>query len=123
MQKANWNFFCLAGAIRTSVFWRRWTENCTPSSDPGTCEIDGKQFNSLEITGVVEKLFLGIAFLSATANSRDIQESVYVVPMENRASTMTVAVAPSETPCRGEVLAKQQRSFSEALGNFVEIRK
>jgi hypothetical protein len=111
MQQANWNFFCLAGAIRTIVFGGNGQKTAHQAVSKILAKLNGRQFNSLEITGVVEKRFLGIPFLSVTANSRHIQESVYLVPIENRASRIAVAVAPSETPHRGEVLAKQDAAL------------
>jgi len=111
MQKANWNFFCLAGAIRTIVFGGEGQKTVHQAVSQILAKLNGKQFNSLEITAVVEKRFLGIPFLSVTANSRHIQESLYLVPIENRTSGMTVAVQPSETLYRGEVLAKQDAAL------------
>jgi hypothetical protein len=107
MQQANWNFFCLAGAIRTIVFGGDGQKTVHQAVSKILAKVNGKQFNSLEITGVVEKCFLGIPFLSVTANSRHIQESLYLVPIENDASGMTSAAPLSETMHRGKVLAKQ----------------
>ena len=111
MQKANWNFFCLAGAVRTIVFGGHGQKTVHQAVSQILAKLNGKQFNSVEITGVVEKRFLGIPFLSVTANSRHIQESLYLVPIENRASGMTVAVASSEILQRGELLAKQDAAL------------
>jgi hypothetical protein len=111
IQQANWNFFCLAGAIRTIVFGGDGQTPVHQAVSQILAKLNGKPFNSLEITGVVAKRFLGIPFLSVTANSRHIQESLYLVPMGNRASGMTVAVAPRGAPQRGEVLAQQDAAL------------
>jgi hypothetical protein len=111
MEQANWNFFCLAGAIRTIVFGGNGQKTVHQAVSQILTKLDGKQFNSLEITGVIEKRFLGIPFLSVTANSRHIQESVYLVPIDNRASRIAAALAPSVTLHRGEVLAKQDAAL------------
>jgi hypothetical protein len=56
-----------------------------------------KQFNSLEITRVVSKRFLGIPFmLSIAAHSRHIQQGTCLVPMKDFAVGAFVAAPESK---------------------------
>jgi hypothetical protein len=91
IQKANWNFFYLAGAVKLKV----------------------QEFNCLEITQVIAKGFLGIPFLCVTANSRHIQESPYLVPIEGLASGAVLRTKwnSSERLRGGEVLVKQDAAL------------
>src|SRR5258708_38069374 len=44
---------------------------------------EGQEFNSLEITKVASKRFLGIPFMSITAHFRHIQQGICLVPAKN----------------------------------------
>jgi hypothetical protein len=75
IERVNWTFFYLAGEIRATVLGRdrprtlRRAVKCVLAKQRG-------EFNSLEITKVVLKRFLGIPFMSVTAHSRHIQQGV-----------------------------------------------
>jgi len=75
VEGAHWNVSYLAGEIRTTVFGYK---------SPGTLRRAAKyvlarqeeqnfKFNSLELTKLVSKQFLGIPFMGVTAHSRRIQ--------------------------------------------------
>ena len=96
IEGVNWNFFYLAGEIRAAVLGR---------SQPGTlrravrrvlAKQDGQKFNSLEISNVVSKRFLGIPFLNITVHSRHIQQDIGLVPATDSALRMTVAAPNKE---------------------------
>jgi Na+-translocating ferredoxin:NAD+ oxidoreductase RnfA subunit len=44
---------------------------------------EGQKFNSLEVTKVVSKRFLGIPFMGVTAHSRHIQQGIGLVPAKD----------------------------------------
>ena len=97
IEGANWTFFYLAGEIRATVLGR---------DRPGTlhrvvkCVLAkqrGQKFNSLEVTNVVSKRFLGIPFMSVTAHSRHIQQGVGLVPAKDFVLRMPAAEEP-ESP-------------------------
>jgi hypothetical protein len=82
VRKAGWTFFCLAGEIRAIVLGIdvhsmvcRAIKRIAANSRP-------KQFNSLEITRVASKRFLGVSYLSVSAQSRHIQESLFLFSAE-----------------------------------------
>jgi hypothetical protein len=104
IQKANWNFFYLAGVITIIAFGREKQKTVHRAVREILANLNGKQFNSVEITGIVAKRFLGIPFVSVAAHSRHIQESLYLVPVEGRASGMNAAALQGQTPQHGQVL-------------------
>jgi hypothetical protein len=79
IEGANWNFFYLAGEVRVTVLGpdrsgtlRRAVKRLLPTQE--------EHFNSLEITRVVSKRFLGIPVLNVVAHPRQIQQSICLVP-------------------------------------------
>src|SRR5712691_13539611 len=76
IEGANWNFFYLAGEIRTTVLGRDRPGTLRRAVRRVLAKQEGQKFNSLEITRVVSKRFLGIPFMSVAANSRHIQQSI-----------------------------------------------
>jgi hypothetical protein len=113
IQKANWNFFYLAGAIRTIAFGRAGQQTVQQAARRISAKLKGQEFNCLEITEVIAKRFLGIPFLCVTANSRHIQESPYLVPLEGFASGAALRnkLNSGERLHRGEVLVKQDAAL------------
>src|SRR5258708_12977344 len=80
IEGVNWNFFYLAGEIRATVLGR---------SQPGTlrravrrvlAKQERQKFNSLEISNVVSKRFLGIPFLNITPHSPLTQQTTTLAP-------------------------------------------
>ena len=100
IEGANWNFFYLAGEIRATVLGRDRPGTLRRAVKRVLAKQEGQKFNSLEITKVVSKRFLGIPFLSVTAHSRHIQESICLVPAKDFVSRMPAApnaeVAPKQ---------------------------
>jgi len=105
IQKANWNFFYLAGEIHAIVLGRKGQKTERQAVKRILRKLKGKEFNCLEITAIIKKRFLGFPFVSVTANSRHIQESVYLVPMAG--PTLGTKSDSSERLHRGQVFAKQ----------------
>jgi hypothetical protein len=62
IEGANWNFFYLAGEIRSTALGRDRLGTLRRAVKRALAKQD-KQFNSLEITKVVSKRFLGIPFM------------------------------------------------------------
>ena len=79
VHEAGWTFFCLAGEIKATIFGfdlqktvRRAVKRILANLKPG-------EFNSLEITRVASKRFLGLPYASVSAHSRHIQENVFLL--------------------------------------------
>src|SRR6266581_4534455 len=83
IEGASWNFFYLAGEIRATVLGRDRPGTLGKAVKCVLAKQEGQKFNSLEITKVVSKRFLGIPFMSVTAHSRHIQRDIGLVPAKD----------------------------------------
>jgi len=75
---AKWNFFYLAGEIRVTVLGSG--SKALHRAVKRALAKQEKQFNSLEITSVVSKRFLGLPFVGVIARTRHIQQNTRLVP-------------------------------------------
>src|SRR5216110_418214 len=113
IEGVNWNFFYLAGEIRATVLGRDRPGTLRRAVKRVLAKQEGQKFNSLEITKVVSKRFLGIPFMSVTAHSRHIQQSIGLVSAKDFVLNMPVAEVPEPGPASGrkehhaEVATKQ----------------
>jgi hypothetical protein len=92
IEGANWNFFYLAGAMRATVLGRDRSGTLRRAVKRVLARQEGQKFNSLEITNVISKRFLGIPFTSITAHSRHIQQGIALVPAKDFVLKMPAAV-------------------------------
>jgi hypothetical protein len=102
IERANWNFFYLAGEIRATVLGRDRSGTLRRAVKCVLAKQEGQKFNSLEITNVVSKWFLGIPFMSVTAHSRHIQQGVGLVPAKDSVLRMPAAAPKSRLDSGGE---------------------
>ena len=94
VEGANWTFFYLAGESRATAFGRDQSGALRKAVKRILAKQE-KQYNSLEITRVASKRFLGIPFmLSIAAHSRHIQQSTCLVPSKDFPLGTTVLAAP-----------------------------
>jgi hypothetical protein len=94
IEDVNWNCFYLAGEIRATVLGRDRLGTLRRAVKCVLAKQEGRKFNSLEITKIVSKRFLGIPFLSVTAHSRHIQQGIGLVPVQDFILSMPVAEVP-----------------------------
>jgi len=80
ISQANWNFVRLTGEHRARVVGRAYAGTLRKGIAQILSGLRGKKFNSLEITVVVLKRFVGLAFVSISANRRHIQGGLRVSP-------------------------------------------
>jgi hypothetical protein len=73
-----WTFFCLAGDIQATVFGNEGRDGVSRAVRQILAKLKTAEFNSLEITEVVTKYFLGVPCTNVHARSRHIQESVFL---------------------------------------------
>src|SRR5260221_648878 len=81
--ETKWYFFYLAGEIRASALGREGLGTLRRAVMQILAKREGQKFNSLEITKVASKRFLGIPFMSITAHFRHIQQGICLVPAKN----------------------------------------
>jgi hypothetical protein len=109
IEGANWNFFYLAGEIRATVLGREGVGTLRRAVKRilAKQERQSFRFNSLEITKVASKWFLGIPTLRVTAHSRHIQEGIALIPAKDVLRRSLAAMPPARASHHGEVVAKQ----------------
>src|SRR5882762_3742764 len=91
VEGANWNFFYLVAEMRATVFGREGLGALRRAVKCVLAKQEGQKFNSLEITKIVSKRFLGIPFMSVTAHSRHLQQGVGLVPAKDFVFSMPAA--------------------------------
>jgi hypothetical protein len=80
IEEAKWNFFYLAAGVKAIVLGREGPSTLRRALQSILANPDGRKFNSVEITGTRARWFLGIPFVSVTANFRHIQQSSALQP-------------------------------------------
>jgi hypothetical protein len=93
IEDANWHFFYLAGEIRATVLGREQS-GTLPKAVKRVVAKQEQQFNSLEITKVVSRRFMGIPFMSVAAHSRHIQQGICLVPVKDFVFGTALPAAP-----------------------------
>ena len=104
IEEANWNFFYLAGEIRVTVLGSG--SRTLHRAVKRVLAKQEKQFNSLEITSVISKRFLGLPFMSVVAHTRHIQQSTRLVPAKDFVLEKPV-LASQQTKRQVEATTKQ----------------
>jgi hypothetical protein len=109
IEGAKWNFFYLAGEIRTTVFGREGVGTLRRAVKRilAKQEEQSFRFNSLEITKVASKWFLGIPILRVAAHSRHIQKGIALIPAKNVLRRRLAAMPSERASHLGEVLPKE----------------
>ncbi len=74
VRETGWTFFFLAGEVRSIAFGADEQSTARRAIKRILANPRSKEFNSLEITGVASKSFLGLPYISMRAHSRHVQE-------------------------------------------------
>jgi len=93
IRDAGWTFFCLAGQLGATVFGIDEQKALSRAVGQILANLESAEFNSLEImrvTSEVSKRFLGVRYVTVSAQSRNIQESAFLfgakdLPVRDRA--------------------------------------
>ena len=101
VEGASWTFFYLAGDMRAIVLGRERPGTLRRAVKSILAKQEGQKFNSLEVTRVVAKRFLGIPFISVVAHSRHIQQGLSLVPARDFVLRIPVAEELGAGPASG----------------------
>jgi hypothetical protein len=98
IRDAGWRFFCIAGEIKSIVFGFEGQTSVRRAVKRMLARLKSEKFNSLEITRVASKRFLGVPYVSASARSRHIQESLFLLRDRDfrKLGPSTIACRPSQ---------------------------
>src|SRR5437879_6589925 len=112
IEGANWSFFYLAGEIRTIVFGRGGLGTLRRAVKRIVAKQGGQsfRFNSLEITKISSKWFLGIPLTSVTAHSRHIQLGIALIPAEDVLQRRLPAMPSAKASRHVGVVPKQHEA-------------
>ena len=106
VHEAEWTFFFLAGEIRTIAFGADEQSTVRRAMKRILANPRSKQFNSLEITRVASKRFLGLPYMIVGAQSRHVQEAMVLLPawrtQESLERKSTATRAKVSTPTSAE---------------------
>src|SRR5258708_33541822 len=80
IEEAKWYFFYLAGEIRAIVLGREGLGTLRRAVKRILAKQEGQTFNSLELTKVASKRFLGCPFMSVAAHFARIQQWIALAP-------------------------------------------
>jgi hypothetical protein len=98
IHEAGWTFSWRAGEIGATVFGLDEQKTLRRAVEQILANLESAEFNSLEIMRVASeasKRFLGVHYVTVSAQSRDIQESVFLLeardlPVRDRARSAAV---------------------------------
>jgi hypothetical protein len=79
-----WNFFFLAGEVKVMFFGAMCATKLRGALKRILRKVRQQNFNSLEVTGIVAKRFLGMRYGTVSAHSRHIQQSWQLDSSESR---------------------------------------
>jgi hypothetical protein len=80
IEAAHWHFFYLAGDLSATALGHDLSGTLRRAAKRILARQKAQEFNSLEITSVITKSFLGIPYTSVIAHSRHIQQDLCLVP-------------------------------------------
>jgi hypothetical protein len=84
IRAARWNFFFLAGEVKVMFFGAISATKLRGALKRILWKVKQQNFNSLEVTGIVAKRFLGMRYGTVSAHSRHIQQSCQLDSSESR---------------------------------------
>jgi hypothetical protein len=79
IHEAGWTFFWLAGELGATVFGFDRQKAVRRAVKRILANLKSGEFNSLEITRIVSKRFLGLPYASVSAHSRHIQGNAFLL--------------------------------------------
>jgi len=104
IEAANWNFFFLAGEVTATVFGRVGPSTLRRALASILAKPAARNFNSLEITGNRPRWFLGIPFVTVTANFRHIQQGLALDRVNDFTRKASAAPRGAAVPDKVEAL-------------------
>jgi hypothetical protein len=118
IQRAGWTFFCLAGETKATTFGIDKQRMARTAIERILAKSTAGEFNSLEITridSVGSERFPLIHYVTVSAQSRHIQESLFLGRMTAHLAVETKKVAPgAEAP---DILSDKKSAPREPLKN------
>jgi hypothetical protein len=87
IRAAGWNLFFIASEVKVMFFGAIRAKKIQHALHRILGKVSQQHFNSLEVTGIVAKRFLGLPYAIVSAHSRHIQRGCYLEGAELRRSS------------------------------------
>lgn len=84
IRASGWNFFFMATEVKAIIFGVLGANKIQNAVKRILEKVRGLHFNGLEVTGIVERRFLGVPYAVVSAHSRHVQQSCYLESQEVR---------------------------------------
>ena len=78
IRAAGWNFFFMAAEVKVMFFGALGAKSIQKALKRIFGKVRHQDFNSLEVTGIVAKRFLGVPYAIVSAHSRHVQQNCYL---------------------------------------------
>jgi hypothetical protein len=75
---AGWNFFFMAAEVKAMYFGSPKAAKVRGALKRILAKLKQQHFNSLEVTAIVSRHFLGVPYVTVSAHSRHIQQGCYL---------------------------------------------
>ena len=84
IRASGWNFLFMATEVKATIFGALGTNKIQKALKRILEKVEGQHFNSLEVTGIEERRFLGVPYAVVSAHTRHVQQSCYLESAEAR---------------------------------------
>ena len=84
IRASGWNFFFMAAEEKAMFFGAPGAKKIENALKQILGKVKQQHFNSLEVTGIVARRFLGVPYVIVSAHSRHVQQSCYLDGAEAR---------------------------------------
>ena len=88
---AGWNFFFMATEVKVMFFGTLGAVKIQSALKRILAKVKPQNFNSLEVTAIVPRRFLGVPYVTVSAHSRHMQQSCNLDSHENRRTSQSNA--------------------------------
>jgi len=87
IRASGWNFFFMAAEVKAMFFGALGAKKIQNALKRILGKVKQQHFNSLEVTGIVAKRFLGVPYAVVSAHSRHVQQRCYLESAEGPSTT------------------------------------
>ena len=84
IRASGWNFFFMATEVKAIIIGALRADKIQNALKRILQKVRGQHFNSLEVTAIDARRFLGLPYAVVSAHSRHIQQSCYLDSLETR---------------------------------------
>jgi hypothetical protein len=98
IEAENWHFFCLAGERRASAVGGDRQTTLQRAVKQILAKTANEKYNSLEVTKITPKRFLGVPYLRVCAHLRHVQEDILLVSPNDPSGRSAAHVKSSLPP-------------------------